>query len=380
MKTSGICLMALGNYIFLDNCLGVLSKFIGLFASAIKVIRANLHFYLRFLKMKNVKMTVLLITIGIIVIVPTIWLVVENRASEKILNSFFSALIIGFSGALLSIFFSLKSEVVTGKFSTLLFFTESPMKLIDIDKYIAESEYHAIKPLYFTFYDDVNTVLEGKQESSAKINKELFVTQILVRKIFEIIGYNFDKFWLREIMLIETPHSYFNLRHPIDKELTSKQIDWIDLRNIFPLNPFLNNKIKHSNLTFPLDTKISINHLDRKSVLIFETKFVKIKLDFISGIIVGGSGFGNQLDRLIVKQKPKDFGRTTTIPALINYEIIFNGMKIGHPEMANQKKWAKDIIQTLETTLDSKVFWKSVSRSLQILENGEITKSTNTLR
>ena len=55
-------------------------------------------------------------------------------------------------------------------------------------------------------------------------------------------------------------------------------------------------------------------------------------------------------------------------------------MKIGHPEMANQKKWAKDIIQTLETTLDSKVFWKSVSRSLQILENGEITKSTNTLR
>lgn len=322
-------------------------------------------------------MTVMLIVIGFVIAFITIYLVIQNRGSEKILNSFFSALIIGFSGAFLSIFFSLKTETKTGKFSTLLFFIEEPKSLFNIDYYIADSEHFNNNPFSSIFYDEVNRIIK---EESKEIKNDLLVEQILEKKIFEIIGHNFDKFWLRDILIVESPTGYFNLQKPIEREIASKRIDWVDLKNIFPSNPFINKKTMRPIITLPPLTKISSIKDNGKSQIIIKTDFVVIKISYYSSFSEGGNGFGKKINQLASSDKNIKTTKTKTVPILIDYKIEFNGLKIGHPEMSKQKKWANDIINSLINSLDSKLLWESVHKSTNILEIGEKTKPTHIIR
>lgn len=313
----------------------------------------------------NWKIIGLLIFIPLIVV--TSILVWNNRASDKLVSNFLSVIFLGLAGLLITSLVSLKEEKKRERFSALMFLERNPLSLANYKYPINKGR---ITPIIVT-NNAIQTIQKENKtyinlDSILKENYWKVVDNLFQRYIFDLLITRYPTHWYSESMEIETPTRYSGTSRVIDNNIPSKQLQWEELRKIFPDNEFIKigfyadstvNNYNNRTIYLPPNTTLKSDTTLRGFNLVFDNSYVSLTLKVENRI--PDNNMNEEIERAY-RMDASNKDNFSFQPFIIDYEIVKKKFRIGHPDMPKYEYWVNDLIRFLEGNISTDEFWRVV--------------------
>lgn len=291
--------------------------------------------------MKSMIIVLLILILGI-----TLFIVYENRESQKLVSNFISALLIGSLGLLISTIFSLKKEQIEDTFITFILFDKDNSSVIDLDWKLPLGERPNLEGKHY--YQ--NTWSEVKKNNELSHKHSLFLTE---RRVLEAMHYiNTPKWYSKKI---KYDNIFLKGHSRVSTYTETKLKDCIPNRNtclkLFHDNPFF---IKDSSdiFNFSLPPNTSIKRDINSNVLTISLCNKFYKTSIVVEQLQTEQNIGKEFEKLV----SHDFNdETLYLVTSFQVKIIttFSEMRMGNPKMKYYKEWSNRLSDYLKYRLGS---------------------------
>lgn len=311
--------------------------------------------------------------IGLLIFVPlsiiTLYIVWNNRASDKLLSNFLSVVFLGLSGLLMTSLISLKEEKIKNRFPGVMFLETNPISIANHNhKYMIKRG--RLRPMILT-----NGAIEMLQrENENYINLDSIpqenywktIDDLFLRYIFDIFVSRYQMDWYRESIEIKSPSGYTGKDSSKDYGLPSKKITWEELCKIFPDNKFfsigyspsLNKKYSTSSMvTVPPNISLKKNIITNGFEFIFDNEFINLTIKIEH--FLPDTKMNNRIVKAY-KLNEETKNNFSFQPFIIDSEITKKKFRSGHPDMPKYEYWANDLVVFLEKNISVDEFWKEI--------------------
>lgn len=291
------------------------------------------------------------------------WVVWQNRASEQIVYSFLTVVLLGAAISLVTTLLSVKRDSVEIVFR----------KVYVFDKISKQQPYDWKKPFLQYFFgrdiamdstfliskaveNDPTLTEIGDKEGDGYLldkGKELY-KKVLFYEIADILFKTCN--WKATVRRYEGPGwGSYSYGPPENKE-GLKAIKWEEIKKIAPDNELLNlEMIPHRDFYIPKNSTISGNHNE----LIINNNFVTIKISFRTATgAMGASAVGVLLgfDRF---EHMKYWSQQYEVQLKAKYKPF----KTGHPDMKDYHEWVNHMFSELQRYFDSTKLWEKTKEA-----------------
>lgn len=294
------------------------------------------------------------------------YIVYQNRASDKLVSSYLSILLIGFLGLLINSIFTLKDKTVLNNYAAQLFIQMKPLRMRLLDNRLKHNETY---PILFT-----NHGINAAKDSNPRFEEELFpintdekwdkIAGLQIRHIFELINVRYMTSWYVKELKFRTPNVNTSTLLPIGS-VKSKKIKWRDLKSIFKENPFIANGFSNQieadvdfGMSFPPGTKIKYKSNRTQYFVEFDNEFCSYTISFSPHPNVG-----RDVDTKMQKAFKIDSAQVANfsfIPLIVETKSLFKQFRSGHPDMPKYEHWLNDLDSHIQKYISVENFWKTV--------------------
>ena len=285
----------------------------------------------------------------------------QNRASEKVVVTFWSTLTLGAMATFVSLLFSLRSETKEAEFLSIYTIErKTKLPLVPHDQ------------MWVRGYTDrqthlpIGVMIEELRATKPEIfkNEEDFGTDIYkgfaLRNVFDALAFAYRRGWSSKVRRFQIPHhASLNYSGFAEEANPSDYVELARFQELFPKR-YLGKPEPAGPFTrfgVPQGTVVSAKDDDFSQELVLENRFstVRISLSFTFGS--RGSGILQEL--LPLNDKEDD--RFAMLGFVVKIHAKFNPLRIGHPDMERHKRWVDGLIAELRETMESERHWKTVS-------------------
>lgn len=302
----------------------------------------------------------------VIALVIASYIVYQNRASDKLVSSYLSILLIGFLGLLINSIFTLKDKTEVNSYAAQLFIQMKPLRMGLLDVRLKHNETY---PILFTDHG-----INAAKDANPKLEEELFpinndekwnkIAALQIRHIFELINVRYKTSWYVKELKFRTPNIYTSTLGSIDS-VKSKKIKWIDLKSVFKNNPFIINGFSNEieddtdyGIAFPPNTTIEYKSNRQQYFVKFDNEFCTYNLSFRPHPN-GGSNVDAKMQTAF-RIDSSQISNFRFIPLIVESESLFKQFRTGHPDMPKYEHWLNDLDTYIQKYISIENFWKTV--------------------
>ena len=295
--------------------------------------------------MKVMKITLIIIFSVFIctLVASSIYLAYNNRASEALWSKFLPALTIALVGACLTLWFSLKEEIIDIKFPAILathIETGNPLEAID--------------KRYSMFYGGKLFTPRGFLRPLENQEISDFHLDILFIEVIERIFKTFQEFKHKP-----GTNLYSSSKYPTGLDLPRKVLEWEEFISECKKTPEL-DKLFHEinpeayrtlNMTLPANTDFSVIVENHGRSIVFNNKFSEVKISVYASH--GRRGLGEWQWLLDYDDSLNEQFWLSTLA--VHLEARFDKLRSGHPDMPRYKNWVESIFDNIKSELDAEI-------------------------
>jgi hypothetical protein len=308
--------------------------------------------------------------VSLFVVVIAAWLVFLNRDSEKVMQTFLSALAIGTVGVLITILFSLKEEMRELEFPTLFTYERAslmPWRPGHITFLYPPSEMYASIHLQALAKLHPEVFMKGKDNQGTDLYGD-----VALRLVFDSLVQVFSMNWDQKITSINLPVVNRKTFGPNQPGVKSDVKSWDEIAALFPKSYALRAPVFGvGKFAVPPGTEISGKEerfqdggLHKTSILLVN-KFVDVEIVIA---FIGGEGTIGMYS-LVTNLSEEETLKFWTSSYLISMKAKFNAYRSGHPDMPKYKNWVNNIFETVRDQLDSQRSWERAKDLLTVKTN-----------
>jgi hypothetical protein len=315
-------------------------------------------------KAREEAMKIFLVVMFLTTVVATVWLAVQNRDHEKVLN-LYSAALIGAVGALVTLLFSLEAKAEKTEFPCSPIYhkkTKQPF-LPSIDSFV---RIYTMRPFEFAVLEDALKAYPEAAKSEDPREGDRLYLDITFRNLVDTLAMTFGHTWEPKITRFDLPtgrQTRTEAEGPLGPVVRKSRSDIAALlpsvRTLSAGPPMLDD------LTLPPNSRLAAEASEESRSLRITNPFVDVSLtvSWRGGII--GVGAFKQMCGLTDEQSSEFWSPTY----VISCEARFSRFRSGHPNMHRHQKWVEIMFRELRAHLDSERLWKEARAAYQ-LERG----------
>ncbi len=315
------------------------------------------------------------LALGFLAFLSSVWLLFENRESERVLGNTIPAFFIATIGILATLLFSLRGERQENRFPSQFVIDLEKMTPFYCEAFPESLQLSGGQRVLFLVremlekHPDLSTYEVGESwggDQPEEVHR--LYLDVLLREIAETLYSAFSGSWDADIKHFDLPigGGSSTVRTPMRDGV---EIPWQKMSEVFPESRSLqvfDDFNSHRTMVLPPGSRLAGGSGKLNRSLEIDNPFVTVKINIEWQL--GTMQFGAELKKMcdISTEDPGPDMGYWTAQYLISLTADFKALKIGNPDMKVHKRWVDTMFREIQFKCDSELRWSQLKEAYQL--------------
>jgi len=285
----------------------------------------------------------------------------QNRASEKVVVTFWSTLTLGAMATFVTLLFSVKSESMEAEFLS-IYTLDKQSKLPFVPRgsewIRGYAERQTLRP--------VSTLIEEIRGMKPEVVSERddfgidAYRAIALCNVFDALAFAYGNAWDSKVSRFRIPSGAgVKYSGPPEKAEPSDFIGLERFQALFPKRPLGKPQPENVFTRFAVPKGSSVTSIDNdfNQELTLRNGFAQVKINLSYSF----GDRGSDVLKDMLQLNAADSERIVVLGFVVTIKAKFNSLRGGHPKMPTYRRWVEGLIAELRETMESEKHWKAVS-------------------